>query len=311
MASKKTNNNYFSLSFLHPKYWGIWLGILILRMLFVLPYKVKLGIGKWLGQQLFKLAKKRKRMAILNLKNAFPEKTVFEIKQLAKQHFESLGISLFESMLVWWGEHRKKDDCFEKTLISYKNLEYLEEAQASKQGVIILVPHFTTTDIVGLFLSFKTTLSPVYRPHDNPLMDYLILKGRTLNNMSPISKYNTRAMIKTLKIGGNLGFLPDQKFTSKGHINVPFFNKDAPSNPATSKLTKITNCLILPTFLKRLDNGKYELTFHQPIYNFSTNNEYQETKRLHQIYEQEIKQNPAQYLWVHNRWNLKNIKESS
>jgi len=305
-----TNNN-FQKNFLLPKYWGIWLAVFFLKTISYLPYHAKLNLGKWLGRLLLKFSKKRTKLAIINLENAFPKKTALEIDQLAKQHFESLGISLFESMLVWWGEHRTKNNCFEKTLVSYKNIAYLEEACASKQGVIILVPHFTTTDIIGLFLSFKTSLFPVYRPHDNPLMDYLILKGRTLNNMTPISKYNTRAMIKTLKKGDNLGFLPDQKFNSKGHIKVPFFKKDAPSNPATSKLAKITNCLILPTFLKRLDNGKYELTFYQPIYNFSTNNEYEETKRLHKLYETEITNNPAQYLWVHNRWSLKKQKELS
>lgn len=305
MASKKMQGNTFKASFLLPKYWAIWFGILILKTLFILPYKTKISLGKWIGVILLKLSTKRKQIAVLNLKNAFPNLSEQQINQLTKQHFESLGISFFESMLVWWGEHRQKENCFEKTLVTYKNLHYLNEAEQADKGVIILVPHFTTTDIIGLFLSFKTTLFPVYRPHDNPLMDYLILKGRTLKGMTPISKYNTRAMIKTLKKGNNLGFLPDQKYGSKGHVKVPFFNKKAPSNPATSKLVKITNCLVLPTFLKRLENGTYELTFHKPIEHFSSGDDYQDTLRLHKIYELEIINNPSQYLWVHNRWNLK------
>lgn len=305
VASEKMTNDNFQKNFFLPKYWGIWLAVFILWLVHFLPYKVKLTLGKKVGRFIAKFSGKRKKLVILNLKNAFPNRSEQQINQLTKQHFESLGISFFESMLVWWGEHRQKEDCFEKKLVTYQNLPYLEQALQAEQGVIILVPHFTTTDIMGLFLSFKTTLYPVYRPHDNPLMDYLILKGRTLKGMNPISKYNTRAMIKTLKKGNNLGFLPDQKYTHKGHINVPFFGKDAQSNPATSKLAKITNCLVLPTFLKRLENGTYELTFHKPITNFSSGDDYQDTLRLHKIYEQEIINNPSQYLWVHNRWNLR------
>ncbi len=305
---KDFTNNKFKAIFVCPKYWGIWLGVGILRIIHLLPYKTKITLGKWLGRQLYKLAKKRKNIAIQNLQNAFPYYTDTKIKQLVLLHFESLGISFFETMIVWWGQHRYQQDCFEKTLVSYKNLHYLEEVIQANKGAIILVPHFTTTDIIGLFLSFKTTIYPVYRPHDNLLIDYLILKGRTLNSMTPISKYNTKGMLKTLKQGKNLGFLPDQKYTSKGSVQVEFFGKLAPSNPATSKLVKITNCLILPTFLTRLNDGTYQLKFLKPIDNFATGNELQETLTLHEIYETEIKKNPSQYLWVHNRWELKDDK---
>lgn len=294
----------FSKTFYTPKYWGIWIMVGLLRLLSFLPYKAKLKLGKWIGFLFYKFSKSRRDQAWSNIRNALPELNDNEVDRLTYKHFESLGISLFESMIVWWGDHRKnKTTPFEKTLVEYENLAYLKEAEASKKGVIILVPHFTTTDIIGLFLSFVTTLHPVYRPHDNLLMDYLITKGRTLDNMTPISKFSTRGMIKTLKTGQNLGFLPDQKFTSKGHINVPFFNQLAPSNSATSKLAKLTDCLVLPAFLERLDNGKYILRFQKPLDNFPSGDDNEDTLRLHHIYEEEIKRNPAQYLWVHNRWN--------
>lgn len=296
----------FSKQFLHPKYWGIWLLVGLLRILHCLPFNSKYWLGKKIGRLFYKLSKSRRDTAISNISMAFPELDQQQVLELTQKHFESIGISLFESMLVWWGTHRRnKQQPFEKSLVSYENIDYLKQAEASDKGVIILVPHFTTTDIIGLFLSFITSLKPVYRPHDNPLMDYLIAKGRTLDNMTPISKFNTRAMIKTLKNGENLGFLPDQRYRAKGHIKVPFFGKDAPSNPATSKLAKMTGCIVLPTFLKRLDNNQYVLRFEQPVDNFPSGDDYQDTLKLHQIYEAAIQDNPAQYLWVHNRWDLK------
>lgn len=294
----------FDRSFLHPKYWGIWLGVGFLRLLHMLPYKLKLKLGAWLGRFMLKVSKSRREHAKSNMQHAFPQKSEQEIEKLLIKHFESLGISIFESMIVWWGNHRRnKDNPFEASLVDYQDIQYLEEAQKTGKGVIILVPHFTTTDIIGLFLSFKTELFPVYRPHDNPLMDYLIATGRTLENMTPVSKFNTRGMIKILKSGQNLGFLPDQRFRAKGHIKVPFFGRLAPSNPATSKLAKLTDCIILPTFLQRHDSGRYTVKFLAPVENFPTGDDYQDTLMLHQIYEQEIEQNPSQYLWVHNRWD--------
>ncbi|QCU90708.1 lysophospholipid acyltransferase family protein [Thiomicrorhabdus sediminis] len=300
----KAKVSEFSYGFLHPKYWGIWLMVGFLRLLHCLPWTAKLWLGKKIGRLFMNLSKSRRETAKNNIRHAFPELDESSIHDLTQKHFESLGISLFESMLVWWGDHRRnKDNPFEKSLVSYENIEVLRQAEASKKGVIILVPHFTTTDIIGLFLSFKTSLKPVYRPHDNLLMDYLIAKGRTLDNMTPLSKFNTRAMIKTLKSGENLGFLPDQRFRAKGRIDVPFFGENAPSNPATSKLAQLTGCIVLPTFLTRLDNGHYVVRFEEPVENFPSGDDYEDTLKLHHIYEQAIRANPAQYLWVHNRWD--------
>lgn len=300
----------FQKSFLCPKYWGIWLVVGFLWLLNLLPYKLKYRLGALLGRAFGRIAKKRTKTARDNLKLAFPEKPETEINQILKEHFESLGISLFESMIVWWGDHRRHHEhAFEKDLISYQGLENLAEAQAQDKGIVILVPHYTTTDIIGLFLSFKVSLNPVYRPHDNPLMDYLIIKGRTLtegqNRMFPISKHNLKGMLKVLKNKENLGFLPDQRYRAKGHIEVPFFGVNAKSNPATSKLAKLTKAVVLPTVLKRNADFTYQLTFLPPVENFPSGNDFEDTLRLHQIYEDQIRKNPAQYLWVHNRWDIK------
>lgn len=300
-------NPKFKLAFLCPKFWGIWFGLLLLKILSFLPYRIKLKAGAILGKLFLLLGKRRPALARANLKLAFPEKSSNEREEILVKHFESLGISLFESMIVWWGDHRKHtQNCFESTLIQYEGLENLEQAQQSGKGIILLVPHFTTTDIIGLFLSFKMSLNPVYRPHDNLLMDYLIAKGRTLANMQPTSKYHLRSMLSILRNGQILGFLPDQKYTDKGHINVPFFGKEAPSNPATTKLAKMTDSIVLPAFLTRHDNLTYTLKFLPPLKNFPGKNEYEDTLKLHQLYEQEIKKNPAQYLWTHDRWGIKN-----
>jgi len=303
-------NIIFKKSFYCPKYWGIWLGVAFLWTLNLLPYKTKYRLGAFLGRMFGKLAKNRTATARTNLQLAFPDKSKTEIEFILVQHFESLGISLFESMLVWWGNHRKNATTpFEQTIVEYQGLENLELAQSSGKGIIILVPHYTTTDIIGLFLTFKLSLNPVYRPHDNELMDYLIVKGRTLtegeHSMHPISKHNLKGMLKTLKNNHNIGFLPDQRYRAKGHIEVPFFGVNAKSNPATSKLAKLTGAVVMPTVLKRNEDLSYTLTFLPLLKDFPSGNDYKDTLRLHRLYENQIQSNPAQYLWVHNRWDIK------
>jgi len=312
MKQNKQTLDNFQLKFLCPKYWGIWLGIGLTKILSLLPYNTQFKLGKKIGHLLYTFGKKRRNIAQRNLTLAFPEKTATEIEQLNRQHFESLGIGFIETLIVWWGKHRKHGkQAPERHLVTYHGIEHLKAAQAKNQGVLILVPHFTHIDITGLFISMITEYSPIYRPHDNPLLEYFIKKGRTVINESgrqvlPIPNRDTRSMLKALRQGKSLCFLPDQKYTAKGHIEVPFFNHPAPSNPATSKLAQMTGCLVVPCFTRRDENNHYILTFHPALENFPTKDPYQDTLRLHHLYETEIRQNIPQYLWVHDRWNLKN-----
>jgi len=290
----------FQARFLCPRFWGIWIGIGIARIMALLPYSAKLKLGKKLGHILYTFGHHRRNISQRNLQLAFPEKSQPEIEALNRQHFESLGIGLMETLMVWW----RKDEA--KKHVTIQGEAHLKAAQKEGKGVLILSPHFTHIEITGLFIATVIDYLPIYRPHDNPLMDYLIKKGRSITDeIHPIENSNTRAMIKALRSGNVLTILPDQKYTAKGHIEVPFFNHLAPSNPATSKLTKMTGCRVVPCFTRRDEQGHYTLTFHPALDNFPCGDDYQDTLRLHQLYESEIRQNIPQYLWVHDRWNLK------
>jgi len=308
---KKLYTQTFQTEFIAPKYWGIWCGIGLLRLLALLPYRWKFPTGKWLGKVLYTLSPKRRRLAKANLTLCFPEKTTDEVQALLKQHFESLGIALMEMTIVWWGDHKTNhQNAPERKLVTFIGEENLTKAQQAGKGVLILAPHFTTLELTGLFVSFLTNYHAVYRPHDNPLMDYLIAKGRSIqfsngDHVEPVSNANTRKMLKVLRKGQSMTFLPDQRYRSKGNVEVPFFGVKAKSNPATSKISKMTGCAVVPTFTRRIENNRYEVEFLPALENFPSGDDYQDTLQLHQLYEAEIRRNPSQYLWVHNRWNLK------
>lgn len=310
-SARRKQAPQFKKAFLHPKYWAIWAGLGLLRLLAFTPYSWKQPVGKALGNLMYWLAPKRRRLAKANIALCFGDKTETERQTLLTQHFESLGIGLMEMGMVWWGQHKRDHDhAFERSLVRFIGKEHLLNAQAQNKGVLILAPHFTTLEVTGLFISFLTHYHAVYRPHDNELMDYLIAKGRSIqfsngDQVEPVSNANTRQMLKVLKAGQSLTILPDQRYRAKGHVEVPFFGHNAKSNPATSKIAKLTGCLVVPTFTRRLDDGHYEVEFLPALDNFPSGDDYADTLRLHQLYETEIRRNPAQYLWVHNRWNLK------
>ena len=298
----------FNARFLQPKYWGIWLGVGFLKTIHLLPYATQYKLGALLGKIMLIFANKRKKIANANIKRAFPDMTYAARQQLVKANFESMGIAFIEMAVTWWGDHRTDfNQAKERRHITYLGEENLRLAESQAKGVLVLTPHFTHLEMTGLINAFITDLYSVYKPNKNPLLDYLIIKGRTLgpNQCLPIDYKDTRRMIKTLREGKNIGYLPDQRYRGKGHLNVPFFGHDAKSHSATSKLAKLTGCAIVPCFTRRTGTH-YETHFLPPLENFPSGDDYADTLRLHQLYEDEIRANPTQYLWVHNRWDLTN-----
>lgn len=308
MSSPSKSSTTFQTSFLHPKFWGIWFAYGILRLVGFLPYKAKIRFGETLGLLLFYIAGSRKIRAMQNMEIAFPDKQAGDIKLLLKEHFKSLGVGLIEISITTWGQHRKSETQNELKYFSYHGLEHVNNNK--EHGTLLLVPHFTTMEMSGLMLSFVMDYSPIYRKHDNPLLEYLITKARTRSitsniqkKVSPLLNTDTKTMLKALRSNQVLWIAPDQKYNGQGSIDVPFFNKPAPTNPGITKLAKLGHAKVIPCFTRR--NGvHYEMYFHAPLENFPSGNDYEDILRLHKLYEDEIRQNPSQYLWVHNRWSL-------
>lgn len=311
MTTKTNNNTQFTWRFLCPKYWGIWLSYGFLRLLSLIPYRLKFPVGKSIGKLLYLLASSRRKLAKQNIALCFPDKSEAEVQQILKDHFDSLGINLMESGINLWGTHRRNNTDNESkyfTVIGQENLTNYPE-----HGLLLTIPHFTTIEMTGLILSFLTPYRPVYRPHNNDLMEYLISTSRSIQKSAinlnreviPVSNKDTRGLIRQLKDHKALMILPDQKYSGPGSVSVKFFGYETPSNPGINRLAKLGKAKVLPVFTRRIGHH-YELTILPALENFPSGDDVADTERLHHLYEAEITQNPSQYLWVHDRWNLKN-----
>ena len=57
----------FRPQFLHPRYWALWLGLGLLWLITLLPYRVQLGLGRALGALMLRVAGSRRKIARRNL----------------------------------------------------------------------------------------------------------------------------------------------------------------------------------------------------------------------------------------------------
>lgn len=216
---------------------------------------------------------------------------------MAVEVFENNAIGIFETAMAWWTKPQR----FEH-LCEIEGLEHIQKAQAEGQGVLLTGAHYSTLDLGGYLLGQSLKFDTVYRPHNNPLFDRFICKGRSRFVGKLINNENSRAIVKELRKGGIVWFAPDQDMGPKQSIFVPFFNNTAATVPATSKLARLGKAKVMIFGQYRLPDGKgYKLTITPALDPFPTDEE-SDTKLVNACLEKAIRQYPTQYMWVHRRF---------
>ena len=90
------------------------------------------------------------------------------------------------------------------------------------------------------------------------MMDVMIRRGRYRFAKHQIPRDNVRALVRTLRDGYAVGYLPDQTYLGNQSELLPFFGEPAVTNTATSKLAAIGAATVLPYFFRRLPDGRTE-----------------------------------------------------
>ena len=279
-----------------PKYWPTWVGLGLLRLLAQLRYPTLLRIGAALGGALGRLPSPQRRVVRRNLALCLPELDAQTRETIVAQHFREAGISLGETALAWFAPPSRL-----LALVRFDGLAELDRWQSAGRGVILLAAHFTTLELGARFVTAARRVHAVYKPSSNLLVDAAFRRYRMSAGM--VASDDIRTMVRVLRAGGAVWYAPDQAFRAKGALMVPFFDVPAASNPATSRLARMTDAVVLPYFVERLpgDEG-YVVRIGAALEDFPSDDAVADTLRHHRLIEAEARRIPVQYLWLHKRF---------
>ncbi|MDH0301208.1 MULTISPECIES: lipid A biosynthesis lauroyl acyltransferase [unclassified Pseudomonas] len=290
----------FRSSFLHPRFWGLWLGLGLLWLVVQLPYRALLGLGRALGAVMYRVAGERRRIAARNLELCFPELSGDERQRLLKENFASTGIAFFEMAMSWWWPKARL-----ARLAHIEGLEHLQAAQRDGEGAILMAVHFTTLEIGAALLGQAHTIDGMYREHGNPVFDFIQRRGRERHNLDSLAveRDDVRGMLKLLRKGRAIWYAPDQDYGTKQSIFVPLFGIPAATVTATTKFARLGKARVIPFTQKRLEDGSgYRLVVHPPLEDFPGESEEADCLRINQWVEGVLRECPEQYLWAHRRF---------
>jgi len=284
--------------FLGPRYWAVWFGIGVVRLVNVLPLCAQLAVGRALGRVAWLFGRRDRRIADINIKLCLPELDARARRRLVRHHFESLACALFETGLVWWASNARL-----LRLIRFEGVEHLQAALAQGRGALILSAHFTPLEMGARALTLLGPMSTMYLTPSNDLIAELSRRGRARHTVQAISSDQIRDLLQNLKNNLPVWYAPDQRFTDKNSELVPLFGQPAASNVATTRLAKISRAPVLPYFPeRRADNRGYLVRIYPPFENFPSDDAVADTRRFHELIEAQVRRHPEQYLWAYKRF---------
>jgi len=295
-------NPKFQLRFLSPKYWVTWTGIIFLYLLSWLPFRMQLTLGKWLGNLLYKLMKRRRYITDKNLQLCFPEMNDKSRSDLVKVNFQNTGIAMFESGIAWWWPSWRFKKKFK--LIGEQNIQQPSE---QGKGVLLLFTHVLSLEIMGRLMSEYKPYVGFYRPHNNAVIEWVQYCGRCKNQNLMIGKKDVKNLLKALSNGETCVYLPDHDYGKNRSVFTPFFAvPDAATTTGTEIFASHKNAVTVPTYMQRLPGTHgYALEFLPQFNDYPGVDSNVNAVIVNRWVEQSVLNNIEQYMWVHRRFKTR------
>lgn len=236
----------------------------------------------------------------LNIKIAFPNLTETEYQQLSARAIRNELTAYFEFLSIWGSANEKNI----KRVQTVVGEQYLHDALAEQKGLVLIVPHFGTWEVMNAWLSQYTQMTILYKPVKNPDADQFVRDARSREqaHLVPTDESGVRQIFKALKQGGTTAILPDHTPDHGGEM-IEYFGIPLASSSLSAKLIQKTKAKALLIYAKRNEQDGFNM-FIEPIdpriYEGSAEDG---TLVIHQTLEKLIRQYPEHYHWSYKRFS--------
>ena len=278
------------------------IAVALVWLLRLLPFPWLVFLGHRLGSLLHAVARERRMVVRTNLELCFPESTAAERDRIARAHFQALGRAILEQGIGWWSSKARI-----RRIVRVRDQHYLDEAVKGGQ-VIVLALHFVGVDMGAIRMSGEYSMATIYSTQKNAVLDGLLRKARMrFGNNRLLSRLDgIRPVVRAMRDGWSLFYLPDMDFGPEESIFVPFFGVQTATIPGLSRLAKLTGARVSPFVTRQLPGSEgYEVSFYPAWDDFPTDDVAADSRRMNAFIEARVRETPEQYYWVHKRFKTR------
>lgn len=296
----KKDNGYrpgFSSALLAPRYWPTWLALGLYGLQSGLPWRMRAGLGRRIGDLIYRTNVRRRHIVRVNLELCFPELDTVQREQMARDYFRSLAQSSLDYGVLWWGSAARLD-----RMVSVEGADYLQRCQTEGRPVILLTGHSVGLDFGATAITRRFATVGLIKPVRNPVIEWLMSRGRTrYQGRLYLRKEGLRPVVRALRQGQAFYYLPDEDLTHvKGSdwVFAPFFGVPTATITALGKLARLSGAAVIPCMTRYLpEQGRYRVSLSAPLKDFPSGDAVADTVRMNAELERMIRRQPEQYMW--------------
>ena len=276
-------------------------------LLRLLPFAWVSAAGGLLLRAIGPLTSKHK-VARRNLKTAFPDASPAELRRLLSAQWDNSGRTFAEFALT------DRIRAFEPDArVTVEGMEHFD----ANVPAILISGHFANWEVMATVLTqSEHPVRVTYRKINNPLIDARVREQREAYGTKFLVQKSThrggRELFTALRSGESIAILNDQKFNTG--LSLPFFGVPAMTAQGAVRLSMKTGRPVLPMSVVR-NRDRFTVRFHPPLEWERTGERDADVeagvRAVNGFIEARIRENPAQWFWVHRRWPREHYRDAT
>lgn len=275
---------------------------LIAQIPFFVLYPLSSGIAILL-QHVFHY---RRKVVMDNLAIAFPEKSLAERKNIARQFYRNLTDTFIESIkMIRMGKIEFLGRC-------QADFSAIDELVRNGKSIQLMMGHQMNWEYANWMtsMSIGTCFIGIYQPIGNSAIDRIFYKMRSRFGTKLISTRDFRNSAHALfDRQYAIGLVADQNTHPGKGVWQYFFSKPVPFITGPEKNAIRKNTAVVFIYLLKTGRGTYRICTDYVVADAAQTTPGELTRMYRDALERIIRQQPHNYLWSHRRWRHEYQKE--
>lgn len=269
------------------------------RLIGALPIEAGFRLGAALGTLGYYVAAPYRRLVLHNLGIAFGrEKSAEELRAIARQHFTNLGANIFANLKL---PRLSREEI--ESRVKVEGIETMDAGVINNGGFVMVISHLGSWEMFAQLTPyiFNCKVGTIFQALGNKFIDAEVRKDRARLGLELFER--KEGFVKAcqfMRAGGAVGVLVDQHAGDAG-LWTPFFGRIASTSTLAATLALRTDAWLVPAAVYTDGVARWRCVIRGQMKPHGQDAE-TITARINRMMEDQIRERPADWFWVHNRW---------
>ena len=252
-----------------------------------------------MGLLAYFLVKKRRKLTLDNIKNAFPQKNEKEVKRIAKESYKTMGKMIMTSIFL--------EEITKGENTSVENEELMKKAigMAKDKAVLIVSLHLGGFEAGSIMRNIRKFYA-VFRKQKNEKINDLMTEWREKGGLNSIPLHESQLLSKAINEKSIIALASDHYGKD---VEIEFFGRKTTA-VAGPVLLSIKHKVPLVLAYAIFDKNNKIIVKNKKIIEIEKQSKLKETmkfnmQKIYNEFEEIIREYPEQYMWQHKRWRKK------